>query len=196
MTAMRWVGGLLVLVLAAGLSSCGIPTDGEPRTIVPPAPYQDLASTPPPVPTPSVTPSGTQMEILFLTRASSLVEVTRTVNERPSIATLIAHLTEGPTTAEQEEGLGSTLTAPAVLNGYTIDGGLVTVALGDGLDGLSPTANLLAIAQLVCTLDAHPDVTGVVFTRAGERRPVPRGDGSSTEDPVTAADYQSLIEDR
>jgi hypothetical protein len=69
------------------------------------------------------------------------------------------------------------------------------VALTDtGLEGLTGATQLLAIAQIVCTLDARDDVTGVVFARGGQRFPVPRGDGSQADAELTMSDYQSLIE--
>jgi spore germination protein GerM len=141
-----------------------------------------------------VLPPGGQTEVLYLTRDSALVRVVRSVNAQPTIEQLVAHLTGGPTSEEQALGLASTLTAPSIVEGVTIDNGIITVALGDGLDGLAGSAILLAIGQIVCTLDAHPDVEGVIFTRDGERRAVPRGDGSTTEEPVTAEAYESLLE--
>jgi spore germination protein GerM len=134
------------------------------------------------------------MEVLYLTRDSALVRVVRSVNAKPTIEQLIAHLVGGPTAEEQALGLASTLSAPSIVEGVTMQAGIVTVTLGDGLDGLAGKAILLAIGQVVCTLGAHPDVVGVIFMRDGERRAIPRGDGSTTDEPVTADAYTTLIE--
>jgi hypothetical protein len=192
----RALAAVLVLGLAVALGGCGIPADGEPHPIQPPAPYGGNSATAPSEPSPEPTASGTQVEVIYLTRGDSLARVVRPVESRPTINDLIAHLTQDPTAEEQAKGLVNNLTVPSVIVNATIQGGIVTVALGEGLDVLTGRTNQLAYGQIVCTLDAHPDVTGVVFTRDGEPQAVPRGDGSSSDGPLTIADYETVLEPR
>lgn len=190
---LRTLAGALALASVAVLGGCGISADGLPHPVDLPPPYGDLASTPAPNPT---TNEGRLTEVLYLIRDGALVAVTRPVDTPPPPMTLLDNLAAGPTAAEQAQGLVSALTSgTAVVDGVQIVGGLATVALTDtGLEGLTGATQLLAIAQIVCTLDARDDVTGVVFARGGQRFPVPRGDGSQADAELTMSDYQSLIE--
>jgi spore germination protein GerM len=52
---------------------------------------------------------------------------------------------------------------------------------------------LLAVAQLVCTLTARPGVGPVSFTLEGAPVDVPTGDGSLTSGPVSRDDYADLL---
>ena len=190
---LRMVVVAIVLAPVVGLSGCGIPADHDPHPIVLPQPYADLGTSPAPAPT---TNQGELTEVLYLTRDGALVPVTRSFDAPHPLTTLLEDLAAGPTAAEQALGFTSALTAgtPVVEEVQVVDG-LATVALTEsGLEGLTGAAQLLAIAQIVCTLDARDDVTGVVFARGGQRFPVPRGDGSQSDAEVTMADYQSLIE--
>jgi spore germination protein GerM len=99
-------------------------------------------------------------------------------------------LLSGPTAAEQDEGIGSALTGGEVIGDVTLADGQAKVDLVVGLDGTGRSDAVLAIAQVVCTLDAQPDVAGVVFTREGEVVAVPRADGALSKGPLTATDYQ------
>ncbi len=60
-----------------------------------------------------------------------------------------------------------------------------------------PAADQLkALAQLVCTFTEQRGVGQVQFSVSGSSAEVPRGDGSSTSDPVSRLDYTDLIEDQ
>lgn len=184
------------VAIASAVASCGIPTDSQAREVQPPPPYQDFyATTPPPSAEPTGAPTGgTFPEVLCLTRNGMLVEVIRHVDERPSVQTLANHLIAAPSPEEQEQGLSSTLTVPLLIERVSLEDGLATVEFGEGSETLSQDATLTVVAQIVCTLDQHPDVTAVVFTNEGVRASVPRGDANQSDQPLTREDYLQLFE--
>jgi hypothetical protein len=69
----------------------------------------------------------------------------------------------------------------------------ITVAeLSSVFSALTGQRQLVAIAQIVCTLTSQPGIGQVAFTLDGEPVDVPKGDGSTTSAPVAADDYQHL----
>jgi spore germination protein GerM len=187
-TTARTVAGAFALAAALALAGCGIPADSQPHSIVPPAPYRAATSTAPATPG-----TGALTETLYLVRNDTVVAVTRPVEQQPDPPTALADLIAAPNTAEKAQGLSSVLAGTAAVEEVGVDNALATVALGVGLDS-SSDKNVTAVAQIVCTLNALPDVNAVVFTKAGVRASVPRGDGSQTSDPVTCADYAQVVE--
>lgn len=61
------------------------------------------------------------------------------------------------------------------------------------LGALAPDEQLLAVAQLTCSLSTDDEVDAVRFTQGGRSLEVPRADGSVTSDAVEPADYESLL---
>ena len=177
-----------LMAIVATATACGIPADEAPWSVTAPPPYGGL-TTPPT----EDTARGSSAEVLYLTRDQRLVAVQRTVAGVPTIETLLKDLADGPTKAEQDQGLTSALAGTGVVTDTKLDSGLLEISLGDGLDGVTAGTKLLAIAQIVCTVDAREDVTSVVFARDGQRSDVPRGDGSSTSGPLTCLDYTGII---
>lgn len=193
-------GRALLVVIAASLAvvlaGCGIPAENEPRRVQPPAPSETTATATPPPPTVVPTASG-QEEILYLTRDNRLVQVSRFMEQPVSPQRLLDALAATLTPDEQQQGLTSALAGTNVVDEVQVEGGIATVMLADeGLEVITQLSQGLAIAQIVCTLDARDDVTAVVFERAGARVSVPRGDGSQTDSPLTSADYATLLEPR
>lgn len=182
---------LATLVVAAGAAACGIPAEEEPHSVVPPPPFQSTSPAPPS----EGTVSGAAAIFLCLTRDDHLVRVPRQIEDDPTPEALLAELATGATAAEKEQGLDSELTGIAANDGpVTIENRIATVTLGEGLAGISPASQLFAYGQIVCTLDLHPAIDGVFFSRDGQRLAVPRGDGTSTEGMLTAGDYETLLE--
>src|SRR5690606_14131814 len=108
---------------------------------------------------------------------------------------LLADLVAGANEAEREQGLRSAVAGLTSLSLATIQNRTATVAIGESLEGLAFDNQLLVYAQIVCTLDAHPAIDGVYFSRDGERVSVPRGDGTQTGGMLTEADYRALMEE-
>ncbi|MDW5329690.1 GerMN domain-containing protein [Plantactinospora sp. KLBMP9567] len=184
----------LPLLLAAVVAGCGVPAEDTAREVDPPDGVSHAWATQTPLdPAPGV---GAIPARLYLVRDGELVAVTRHVDTQPSVDELVDALLAGPTDAEQRDGLTSALLGNDIVVGVQFSGGRATVELTDTLDETGRSDQILAFAQIVCTLAARPGVTAVSFTRAGQPVGVPRADGSLSESPATAADYASLVSGR
>ena len=179
---------LMITVLTLALTgACGIPTDGEPRSVqAPPGQYPFRS------PTAAAAEPGTIAEPLCFVRGDELVRTFRHINDAPTVYTQVAHLLAGPNDTERAAGLTTTLTGTTIAS-IQLTGTQVTVELDTAVEDASRSDEVLAYGQLVCTITARPDVTGVTFTRDGQRIGIPRADGSLSQGPLTAADYQPLI---
>jgi spore germination protein GerM len=179
-----WVG---LAACALALPGCGVPLEGAPHPVLLPS-----VST---APSPDLTASGSGAvtEVLYLIQDGQLTAVSRNLPHAPAASQQLRDLLAGPAPAEQQLGLASALAGTELGLSVTIDDGQATVELATGLEGTGRTDDILAFAQIVCTLTSRSDVKTVTFTRAGQHVEVPRADSSLTRDPLTAADYASLI---
>lgn len=132
---------------------------------------------------------------LYMVRDGELVAVIRHADTHPGVGELVDNLLAGPTDTEQSKGLTSALLGNDIVVGVRLNDGRATVELTDTLDETGRSDQILAFAQIVCTLAAKPGVTAVSFTQDGQPVGVPRADGSLSESPATAADYASLLSD-
>ncbi|MFC0531783.1 GerMN domain-containing protein [Phytohabitans kaempferiae] len=190
MTAPRRAAAL-ALLLTVAVAGCGVHAEESAREVSPPGGVSQAWTTEtPPDPEPG---TGAVPERLYLVRDGELVAVTRNVETQPSVDNLVEDLLAGPTDAEQREGLTSALLGNDIIVGVQLAGGRATVELTDAIDEAGRTDQILAFAQIVCTLTARPGITAVSFTRGGQPVGVPRADGSLSETPATAADYLSLV---
>ena len=133
------------------------------------------------------------IERLFLVKDDTLTPVIRHVERQPTTDSLLNDLLAGPTDNERATGITSALQGGNVVAGIHLSGGQAVVELASAMDNTARNDEVLAYAQLVCTLTGRPDVDGVTFTRNGQPIGVPRGDGSLAQGPLTAADYASLL---
>lgn len=181
----------LSVLLAAAVTGCGVQADEVPREVNPPNGVSHAwATETPPDPGPG---AGAVPELLYFVRDGELVFVTRNVDAQPSVDEIVDDLLAGPTDAEQRDGLTSSLLGNDIVVGVQLSDGRATVELTAASDESGRTDQILAFAQIVCTLTAKPDITSVTFTRGGQPVGVPRADGSLSEAPATAADYASLL---
>ncbi|MGH9149148.1 MAG: GerMN domain-containing protein [Acidimicrobiales bacterium] len=90
-------------------------------------------------------------------------------------------------------GLRTALSDRTVVAEVRVVGGIARVDLGPSISNLTSTDQLLAVAQVVCTLTGRPGVGQVAFTLQGSPIDVPRGDGSLVPDRVSRDDYANLI---
>jgi hypothetical protein len=190
MTRLRVMTSAAVLV--AALAGCGIPPDGQPREVQPPpGPYGVIASH-----RPSTAEPGAVRQTLYFTKDGALIPVTRRVRGEPTPTDLIRTLLAGPTDEEQARGIGSALSGVNIAADVRVVNGLATVDLTTAPEGTGRSDEILAYAQVVCTLDARTAVTAITFTRQGTPIGVPRANGSLADGPLTAADYAALITTR
>jgi spore germination protein GerM len=172
-----------LVVLLAG---CGITPQSEAQPVEPPrGPFQAV-TTPSPLPT----STGSFPELLYFVKDGRLVAQTRHVAS-DSVEDLVQDLLSGPTEAESATGMSSSLIGVTV-TGVRVERGFATVEMAAPLEG-GGRDDLLAYAQVVCTLTARKDVFGVTFTRNGESIDVPRGDSSISPGPLTMSDYVNII---
>ena len=70
---------------------------------------------------------------------------------------------------------------------------IARVDLNTDFAQIAPADQILALAQVVCTLTNIPAVEKVRFTLDGDPVDIPRGDGSLTSEPVSRSDYGDLL---
>jgi hypothetical protein len=178
----------LVVVLLAGLvtAGCGVPVDNSPRDLR--RPSATVGSE-----TPAPDRNGNAIERLYLVRDNMLVRVTRRVPAVRTPAQAVQDLVAGPTLEEQQDGLTSALSTMNV-------GATAVNQRRASVDISAPTLpgarsdEVLAYAQIVCTLTSGAEVGTVSFTRGGRPLAVPLGDSRLSAGPLTVADYAELIQ--
>jgi spore germination protein GerM len=172
------------LVFLLVLAGCGIPAQDEPHEVSLPRGELNTATAGP-------APGGEVAEVLCLVRDGRLVQAVRRVGAVPSPQKQLDDLIAGPTAAERGLGLSTSLAGTDLSVRDSGDGVTVEVAEEDA--GSARSDEVLAYAQIVCTLTARADVASVSFTRGGDPLRVPRADGSLTDRPLRGWDYSSLI---
>jgi hypothetical protein len=171
------------------LASCGVPAQDDPHRVeLPRRPF----TTPAPAAV-TTDEAGDVAEVLCLTRQGRLVQVVRRISALPSPQRQIEHLMAGPTAAERDNGLTSTLAGMSLAVAVPAGGfhAEVEVTLAD--EGSARSDEVLVFGQIVCTLTSRADVSSVSFVRDDLRLDVPRADGSLTQERLRADDYSSLI---
>jgi hypothetical protein len=187
----RRIGTFAVAVaFAAALAGgCGVAAEKTPREIEPPpGPFPTFAGA-------TADPVGDAdvAERLCFVRDARLAAVTRRVTTAPTVDEQFAHLLAGPTEAERDQALTTALTGRPTVS-HTPGSTVVTVELSAAGVGAGRSDEAVAYGQIVCTLAGRSDVSGVIFTRDGQRRGVPRGDGSLSDGPLNAADYAAIMD--
>jgi hypothetical protein len=175
--------GVLLAVLVALLTGCGISPEGQPRALDPTGLPRSLTSA-------QAQPEtvGSQVVRVFLVRDQELVPVMRSVPDAPTVTGLMDLLNQGPTGPEGTNGLTSAVPAGATVSVLLVGGiARVTVPAGSRLD------ETLGFGQIVLTLNESARVTGVVFQRDGKTLDVPAAGGAISAGPFTAADFTSLV---
>ncbi|MEU0563277.1 GerMN domain-containing protein [Dactylosporangium sp. NPDC006015] len=179
-------------LLTLSVQACGVPDEHAPRPIEPslviPNPSQKAPGNS------AGNSVGAVVERLYLVRDDQLVAVERRVASTSDVAALLADLAAGPTDAERAAGLTSALTGTDLIAGVRLVAGTAEVTFRPQAGGR--TDDILAIGQIVCTLEARTDVDTVRFLQDGQVLKVPGADGALTDRPLTVADYHTLITDR
>jgi hypothetical protein len=134
------------------------------------------------------------VELFFVKEGLSAKSVIRAV-DTPQVATnAIRALIEGPTPAEQDTELSTSIPADTLLLGLTIEGGLATVDLSREFEVGGGSFNILSrLAQVVYTLTQFPTVDEVLFHIDGEAIDVFSGEGVVLEDPLDRDDYTTIL---
>lgn len=180
---------LLVVVVLAMLTACGVPGEDTPRPIGPAPGARPVVTSP----VPPLTQPGVVVERLYFVRDDRLVPVIRRLPTPSTVGAQLELLLAGPNDAEQRAGLTSAVTGTDTVAGVRVINDEALVDLGDGLAGAGRNDEILAYGQIVHTLTTRPDVERVTFLHDGEHLGIPRADGSLSRSPLIAEDYASLL---
>lgn len=184
----------MALNAAAALVSSGCTVPGEqPADRVPArgVPFQLLETT--------TTVAGTEMSVVaeqtvkvFLVCDERLAAVTRVTTQAdpPGVLALLA---QGPSQAETDAGLRTAL-VPDLAEIIDVDGPLITIDLDGEFSALAPTEQRLALAHFTFAMTQLAALNQVRFLVAGQPASVLRGDGSSTDQPVSPDDYADFAD--
>lgn len=183
----------VVPLLVGLLAGCGVPDDDVPRALAPESvPFSLLAtSTTTTTTAPKPPPVVDEIVSVYLVDNLSgrLVEVPRPVPAPATVRQALQTLLEGPTEEELARGLSSSISGSTQLLG--VEGpvaGIVTVDLSD-LSGIAGEGQRVALAQVVYTATAAPDVQAVLFKFDGEPSEAPNAEGESIAEPLRREDF-------
>jgi hypothetical protein len=187
MTGARPIAAVVVLCLA--FAGCGVSAQDEPHEVpLPRRPLTDSSSA-----AASADPAGQAAQVLCLVHDGRLTQTVRRADAYLPPQRQLDSLTAGPTASEQAQGLSSALAGLSVALTTPPADTAVTVEVTEADEGAARSDEILAYGQIVCTLTSRADISSVAFTRDGQPLQVPRGDGTLSERPLRAEDYQDLI---
>lgn len=174
-------------------AACGIPVDNAARV-------DDDANVPSgllEVDTTTTTPPAAggvaDVTVCLVGRDGRLATAVRQVESPVSADIALASLADPPSATERTAGLTSALTADLAVVDTSVEAGVATVELSGAFTEALAADQLVAIAQIVCTLTAQAGIGQVRFEIANTAVNVPRGDGSTTSEPVSRQDYPQLM---
>ena len=180
-----------LFVIPICIAACGVPTQSvahvAPDKDVPSGLLDTTTSTSTTMP---ATKPLTAVTICLAQRVGPLMTVTRQVSLRATINDVLRQLAIPPT--QQEQALGLETAVSAGITG-AVAGGVAKVSLNSDFTTGSAADQLTAVGQIVCTLTARPGIGQVQFEMNGTTIDVPRGDGSTTSNPVSRDDYPQLM---
>jgi spore germination protein GerM len=181
-------------LLAAGLAlaGCGIPMDGDPRTIPADQRPRNEGTTN----APAQVGGASSPKIFFLTGQTPqggerLQGVSRNVGESPSA--VLAALLQGLTPEEQDRRLQTYIPLGTTL--LDVDqqpDGTLVVDLSDTFFDAKGESQIRAVAQVVYTATDLPEVERVRLLVDGQDREWPSGEGVTVSRPLTPFDYPNL----
>lgn len=192
---------MIALCLVFALSACGVDSQQNAHVFdASEVPY-GLADTTKPAtttvaglaPFTATTPTSVAFDLYFI-RSGILVAVTRQATVVLTPADLVTTLVAGPTQAEVDAGHRSALSGPDIVTHTRDTATIVTVDLAKTFNDIPRSDRILALGQITLTLTARPGVTLVQYTITDAAIEVPKANGVVTRDPVTRADYASLLQ--
>jgi hypothetical protein len=164
-----------------------VPVDQAPRDLDRPRPASGASA-------PAPDGFGTAIERLYYVRDGQLARAVRRLSAPPTAQQMLNDLLAGPTHAEQQDGLTNALSTMHI-DGMTVTGRRAVVSIAQQPEQAGRSDEILAYGQIVCTLTSQGAEVGTVsFASAGRPLGVPRGDGSLSTEPLTLADYASLLD--
>jgi spore germination protein GerM len=178
--------GALLLAAACGVSDQDRAQVEDDEAV----PFDLLDPNVPPL-LPSASAAVTEDATLCFVRDDELVVVGVPLETPVSLDDVVEALMEPPDVAGS--AVRTAVGAEPLVGGVRLSAGVARVDLLPAIEALVGDEQLLAVAQLVCTLSSQPGVGPVAFTLEGSPVDVPRGDGSLTSEPVSRDDYSDLL---
>lgn len=143
----------------------------------------------------STTPPAERFVDIYLVKDGAYaVAVPRTVAGPDVASNALRALLDGPTAAEQGDGLVNPIPEDTLLLGMVIEGGLATVDFSREYEAGGGSFGMLSrLAVVVYTLTQFPTVDAVSFRLDGEPVTVFGGEGIVVDPPVTRSDFESAL---
>jgi hypothetical protein len=187
---------LLLLLVAVGLTACGVPTDSSPRSL--PTEVLDALNSSEPA-----EDTGGELAELWFVRDEKIAPVERRVEQLLSPEETLLLLEAGPTAEEKEAGLRTALVpvvadtplvATAAASGLTVPAGnkQTAVVLDDQFSELPSEEQLLILGQVVFTLAPEPDESVLFVNSSGTPIGVPLPNGRLSSGAVNRSNYEAL----
>jgi hypothetical protein len=181
--------GILALVLACG--ACSVPAERHAQLVEDDAvPFGLLEPETPPL-LPSDAIGATDRAQLCFVEDDALTSVGMPLDSPIELDDVVSALADPP--AIDDRSLRTVVADPALVREVRLVAGVARVDLRSAVSALGGDEQLLAVAQLVCTLTGRPGVGLVSFTLEGAPADIPRGDGSVTNGAVSRDDYAELL---
>jgi spore germination protein GerM len=183
---------LVCILVASHLAACGVKAEGEAKARSDDdVPFGLLDEGAPPLVPPTSSSPSEGVPLCFID-GEDLAVVIADLDRPADLTTVVDALAEPP------EGSGRNLRTAMgdqrLVADVSLAGGVAKVELRPAIATLSGDEQLLAVAQVVCTLTGQPGVGPVSFFLDGASVDVPRGDGSLTSEPVSRDDYADLLQ--
>jgi germination protein M len=165
------------------------PTGSKPR------PTTSTTPTTSPSSTPSETPTGSLTVQVWLTQGEHLFLATRTQAATVAVGrAALTQLLQGPTSAERDAGVGTTIPAGTELIDLNIQDGVATVNMnGTYDDGGGSLSMRTRLAEVVYTITQFASVQGVQFQLDGSAVDAFSGEGIVLDHPQTRSDFEDLL---
>ncbi len=192
-------------VLAAGCGTNGEVGDGgtvsttqpsETTTTTTASPSSTTTTAPPDDTTTTSTTSAEETTTVkvYFSRDEKISAASRTIPRTQEVgAAAMRALLAGPTDAETEAGMFSSIPEGTTFLGLAINDGVATVDLSkEYSSGGGSLSMMMRLAEVVFTLTQFPTVDGVEFKLDGEPIDVLGGEGIIIDHPMTRADYEDM----
>ena len=184
-----------VVAAAVLLAECGVPVQDDPAPIDPGTIPSRLRDSGTPTSEPSAEVSGQPMVQVNFVRRNRLVALNRNAPSLDSselLTAVLQSLHDGPTAAEQTDGITTALQPGLTLSVAQVHGSRLVLELSGETGGRSAAENVLAVGQIVLSVTALPAIDEVMFSHNGVPVEALQADGALTTQALTAKDYEAL----
>jgi spore germination protein GerM len=183
----------VLLVSAAALSNCALPTQGSPSAISANKVPFGLLDPHPTTTTTQPNQSVVPVKVFFLNAKNQLQPEARVVAPPAPLIAILDAMLAGPTNTETKTGITTAIPPDVAVLSTSVTGSVVTVNMNSAFTQITGTNSELAVGQIVATVATEVGLgTGVVFEIEGDRTNVPIANGSQVEGPVYLIEFLSV----